>query len=143
MQRTDGTAAFVALMREDGHHARLLDVRDGDFGGPYRAVFANAVLLHLSRVEFQAALVAARRAVVGGGVLGLTLKEGDGERWTTERLDLPRWFVYWREPDLRHALASAGWIVESLEHLLGHFDPWLYVIARADAAPTSRSHLAC
>lgn len=138
VQPTDGTAAFVELMREDGHHPRLLDVRDGDFGGPYRAVFANAVLLHLSRVEFHAALVAARRAVVAGGVLGLTLKEGDGEGWTTERLDLPRWFVYWREAELREALAGAGWIVESLEHVIGHYDPWIHVIARADAAPISR-----
>jgi len=131
VQRSDATAAFVALLREDGHDVRFLDVRDGDFGGPYRAVYANAVLLHVSRVEFDAALSAARRAVSDGGVLGLTLKDGDGEGWTTERLDLPRWFVYWREADLRAALSRSGWIVESLDHVVGRFDPWLHVLARA------------
>lgn len=80
---------------------------------------------------------------MSGGVLGLTLKEGDGEAWTTERLDLPRWFVYWREPDLRHALTNAGWVVESFAHVVGQFDPWLYVLARADAAPTSSPDFEC
>ena len=45
--RSDAAGAFVEMMRARGIDARRLDVRTGDFGGPYDAVLANAVLLHL------------------------------------------------------------------------------------------------
>lgn len=88
--RTDGAPAFVAMLRAAGHSARLLDVRVDDFGGPYDAVLADAVLLHLTREEFVDVLRRARRAVRSGGLLALTLKEGDGEAWTQAKLGLPR-----------------------------------------------------
>jgi len=76
--RTDATPAFVELLRAAGHDARRLDVRLDPLGGPYQAVLADAVLLHLSRPQFEDVVRRARRAVVAGGVLGFTLKEGDG-----------------------------------------------------------------
>jgi SAM-dependent methyltransferase len=129
--RSDATPAFVDRLREAGHEARLLDVRRDDFGGPYDAVLANAVLLHLSRDQLRDALHRARRAVSGGGVLAVTLKEGDGEQWTSVKLDRPRHFTYWREPALRHVLDDTGWQVTYLAHLDGRADRWLHVIACA------------
>jgi len=61
--RTDATKAFVAMMQADGFEAALLDVRTDDLGGPYDAVLADAVLLHLTRDEFALALRKARAAV--------------------------------------------------------------------------------
>jgi SAM-dependent methyltransferase len=131
VDRTDATGAFVEMLRADGFAARRLDARHDDFGGPYDLVWADAVLLHLTRAEFGDAVRSARAAVSAGGLLSITLKEGDGERWTDERLDVPRYFVYWREESLRTALADAGWDVEWLSHVSGRFDDWIYVIARA------------
>ena len=131
VQRSDATRAFVELLRGDGFDAMLLDVRTDHLGGPWDAVFANAVLLHLDRAAFADALAAIRRAVRPGGVLAFTLKDGDGEAWTNERLEVPRWFVFWRRGDVADALAAAGWIVESLDEVEGPNDPWLHVIARA------------
>lgn len=82
--RTDAVNAFVELLRADSYPARLLDVRVDDFGGPYDAVLANTVLLHLSREQFADVLGRARRAVADHGVLAFTLKEGDGERWVKQ-----------------------------------------------------------
>jgi hypothetical protein len=65
--------AFVQLLCADGYQARLLDVRVDDFGGPYDAVLANEVLLHLSREQVLAVLGRARRAVATHGVLAFTL----------------------------------------------------------------------
>lgn len=129
--RSDATRAFVERLRAAGQHARLLDIRYDDLGGPYDAVLANAVLLHLSRDQFRPALRRVRQAVTTPGLLAMTLKEGDGEQWSTVKLGLPRHFTYWREPALRRALQDTGWNVTFLAHVSGRTDQWLHIIARA------------
>ena len=133
--RTDRAPAFVEMLQDTGHPARLLDVRVDDFGGPYDAVLADAVLQHLTRGEFVDVLQRARRAVRGPGVLAATLKEGDGEAWTQAKLGVPRHFTYWRAPALRAALQAAGWQVLSLNHVVGRREPWLFLIAQAADLP--------
>ncbi len=127
--RTDATEAFLAMMRAAGHEAQHLDIRHDDFGGPYDAVLADAVLLHLPEDQLSGVLRRLRGAVRGGGLLAFTLKEGDGAKWTRDKLGAPRYFVYWREPALRDVLAAAGWKVQWLEHTRGPADDWLQVIA--------------
>lgn len=145
--RTDGAPAFVDRLRARGHDARhldarhldagRLDARTDDLGGPYDGVFAFAVLLHLSRTQFEDVLGRARRVVVDGGVLAITVKEGDGEEWTEAKLGRPRHFTYWREPDVRAALTRTGWTVRSLEHVPGrNGENWLFLLARTSDAPT-------
>ena len=129
--RTDAVEFFVESMRKDGHRAEQLDILDGDYGGPFDAVLANAVLLHLTRPQFRRALTCARLAVVDDGTFAFTLKEGDGEAWSTAKLGLPRYFTYWREPAVRRELAAAGWRVLSLDHVQGRDEPWMFVLARA------------
>lgn len=108
VDRTDATAAFVERLREHGYDARLLDVRDGDLRGPYDAVLANAVPLHLGRAQTRLALTACLQAVRPGGLLALTLEDGDGESWSSEKPDAPRWFVHLRETALRDLLTEIG-----------------------------------
>ena len=122
--RTDGARSFVDLLRGAGHAARVLDIRTDDLGGPYDAVLADAVLLHLSRYQFVDCLRRARRAVGSGGLLAFTLKEGDGESWSRAKLELPRHFTFWRERAVRAALNVSGWRVLSVEHVAGRAEPW-------------------
>jgi len=91
----------------------------------------QAVLLHLDRTQLEELLDRARCAVTDDGVLGFTVKEGDGSAWTTVKLDQPRHFTYWREPALRDVLTRTGWTVRHLDHVAGRHEPWLYVIALA------------
>lgn len=130
VHRTDATPAFVERLQRAGHQARLLDVRRDDLDGPFDAVVANAVLLHLERSDLTRALRACQAATRPGGVLAVTLKEGDGEAWSEAKLDQARWFVYWREPALRRALISAGWDVVRLDRVQGRLEPWLHVLCR-------------
>jgi SAM-dependent methyltransferase len=123
VDRTDATPAFVARLQRAGHHARLLDVRSGDLGGPYDAVLANAVLLHLERDEMEKALRACHAATRPGGLFAITLKEGDGEAWSEAKLGTPRWFVYWRPQPLRAALEGAGWEVHWMHQVEGRVEP--------------------
>lgn len=130
VRRTDGAQSFVDMMRHDGHDADLLDMRTDAFGGPYDLVFADASLLHLTVEQFGDVLGRAASAVGDGGLLAFTVKEGDGSAWTTDRLDLPRHFTYWREPVLREVLLRTGWDVLSLTRVQGVRDPWLYSVNR-------------
>jgi SAM-dependent methyltransferase len=132
--RSDATPAFVTLLREADHDARLLDARTDPLGGPYQGIFANAVLLHLSRDQFGDLLRRALAATVPGGVLAFTLKDGDGEAWSEHKLGVPRHFTYWREPAVRAALHRAGWPGASVDHVASG-GGWLHVVARAPVEP--------
>jgi SAM-dependent methyltransferase len=134
--RTDATPAFVSLLRDAGHDARLLDARTDPLGGPYQGIMANAVLLHLSRDQFEDVLRRARAAVVPTGVLAFTLKEGDGEAWSEHKLGVPRHFTYWREPTVRAALDRAGWPDASIDHVASG-GGWLHVLARSGSAASA------
>lgn len=133
--RTDASAAFVDRLRHLGHCARMLDARWDEFGGPYDGLLANAVLLHLSPEQFQDVLDRAWRAVRPGGLLAITLKEGEGSAWSTAKLDLPRHFTYWLEPELHGALEGAGWVDTEIKHVDEPSEPWLYALARRKTSP--------
>jgi 2-polyprenyl-3-methyl-5-hydroxy-6-metoxy-1,4-benzoquinol methylase len=130
VRRTDATRAFVELQRADGHEADVLDVRTDDLGGPYDVVLAHAVLLHIDRTELPAVLARLRSAVRPGGLLALTLKEGDGEEWSSHKVELPRHFTYWRLEPLRDALLGAGWEPVVLEVTTAPYSPWLRSVSR-------------
>jgi len=130
VQRTDGAPAFVERLRAQGHASELLDVTTGGFGGPFDIVFANAVLLHLTATQLAEALRKAAEAVGPEGLLAFTVKEGDGEAWSTAKIGRPRYFAYWREPTLRAHLATTGWTPVKVRRVQGRSEPWLYFICR-------------
>ena len=132
VDRTDGAASFVERLVAAGHTARVLDLYSGDFGGPYDAVFANAVLLHIPRARLTGVLDVARRATRIGGVLVASFKKGDGEGWSEQKLDARRHFTYWHEDSLASEVADAGWtpleIAESTQPTSA--ERWITVLAR-------------
>ncbi len=132
VSRSDATPAFVDHLRGSGHEVRLLDVRSDDLGGPHDGVLAQAVLLHLPREQMAAVLRRIRPAVVPGGVLGISLKEGDGVGWSDAKLGVPWFFTYWREAAVREVLEGAGWTDVTVEHVSGRADEWLPVTARPE-----------
>jgi 2-polyprenyl-3-methyl-5-hydroxy-6-metoxy-1,4-benzoquinol methylase len=132
VRRSDATRAFVEMQRAEGHEIDVLDVRSDDLGGPYDVVFAHAVLLHIDRVELPGVLTRLREAVRPGGLLAMSLKEGDGEEWSSHKVELPRHFTYWREGPLRTALVDAGWAPVVLERVSwpDAHGPWLLTLSR-------------
>lgn len=136
VHRTDGTTAFVTMQRAAGHDAHVLDVHADDFGGPYDAVFANAVLLHVARARLRSVLEVARRATRAGGVLAVSVKRGTGEEWSHRKLDAPRRFTYWLEGDLEQVVTAAGWTPVRVAESTRPSSPerWIDAIARNDAA---------
>jgi hypothetical protein len=131
VRRTDVAQAFVDRLRGEGHRADLLDPLTDDLGGPYDGVWANACLLHVDRADLPIVLSRLAEATRAGGVLGLSVKEGDGEVWSTHgTISAPRRFVLWREPDLTSTLGRAGWQVDEVRHREGlRGETWLMIRA--------------
>jgi 2-polyprenyl-3-methyl-5-hydroxy-6-metoxy-1,4-benzoquinol methylase len=135
VRRTDISPGFVDLMRSRGYDADVLDpLHDGlvdDRHDPYDGVWASACLLHVAREDLPTVLANLAGATRPGGALGMSLKEGDGEEWSTHgHVRAPRRFVYWREEPLRAVLESAGWRVQELDHhVTGNGQPWLVIRA--------------
>lgn len=136
VDRTDGASAFVSRLIGEGHDARLLDLYADDFGGPYDAIFANAVLLHVDRHRLNAVLATARRATIPGGVIVASFKKGDGREWSHRKLDSPRHFTYWQEEPLHTCFAEAGWHPTRVEEITAttSTERWITVIARNSPA---------
>ncbi len=133
VRRTDITPAFVQLIQETGHPSDVIDPLLDDLGGPYDAVWANAVLLHVARADVPTVLARLRAATRPGGTLALTLKEGDGDAWSTHgSITGARHFTYWREDPLRQALEQSGWTIESLTSSVAfNGQSWLLTLASA------------
>ena len=139
VRRTDITPAFVALLRDQGHDADLVDPLVDDLGSPdgaYDAVWANASLLHVARVDLPTVL--SRLVVVTrpGGLLRAFVKEGDGEGWSTHgSVSSPRHFTYWRAEDLGVVVTDAGWGEVSIRSGIAgtRGESWLEVAAVRDA----------
>lgn len=129
VQRSDGASAFVSMLHEQGYEAKLLDVTRDELGQDLDAIYANAVLVHLTPQQLDGLLRRATRAVRATGLLAFTVKEGDGEAYTEEK-GLRRYFRYWREPQLGEVLARTGWRPDSIEHAQGRREAWLQAICR-------------
>ncbi|MEO5665118.1 MAG: methyltransferase domain-containing protein, partial [Nocardioides sp.] len=135
VRRTDITPGFVALLRAEGHDADVLDPLTDDLSSPdgaYAAVWANASLLHVARADLP--VVLANLAVVSadGALLRISVKEGDGEDWSTHgSITHPRHFTYWRADALRDVVAGAGWRDVEIVHQPGtkNAESWLEVSA--------------
>ncbi len=143
VRRTDVTPGFVSLLRESGGDADVLAPLTDDLtdparpGTPYDAVWASASLLHVARGDLPVVLRRLAQATRPDGLLRMSVKEGDGEGWSTHgTITGPRMFVYWREAPLRAVLDEAGWTVETTQHGDGlRGEHWLVLLARRRAEP--------
>jgi hypothetical protein len=100
-------------------------------GQPYDAVWASASLLHVARADLPVVLRRLAEATRAEGLLQMSVKEGDGDGWSTHgSIATPRRFVYWREQQLREVLAESGWQEIETSHGDGlRGESWLRVLA--------------
>jgi SAM-dependent methyltransferase len=103
----DLSEGMVRLCRTKGLRAQVMDLETFELDARFDGVWANASLLHLRRSDVPAALARIVRHLVPGGVLGMDVKEGTGERME-EHAKFPgarRWFCYFSDAEIR-ALVS-------------------------------------
>lgn len=95
------------------------------------AVWSQAALLHLPREAVPAALAEFARAVRPGGILSMSVAEGDGEGFevaSNYASARRRWFTLYREPCLTALLTTAGFTVRHVHRHRAYRD-WLSVCA--------------
>jgi len=130
---TDAVPGFVSQLQARGFAARLFNVLTDDLGDRHDLILANAVLLHFNRSEFSFVLKKLVRSLKRGGRFAFSLKRGQGESWSSEKIGAPRYFCYWEREDLEPLLRDAGfagWTIDAARTNRAHAD-WLFVIARA------------
>ena len=105
---TDASAAFVEYLRENGLLANVLDIINQAPPKKYDVIVACAVFLHFTDEDFQKAVINVRDALKDGGKFAFSVKQGEGEEWTEEKMDAPRYFNYYSPERLKEKLGKAG-----------------------------------
>jgi 2-polyprenyl-3-methyl-5-hydroxy-6-metoxy-1,4-benzoquinol methylase len=124
VRRTDAASAFVELQAERGRHAQLLDVIADDLGGPYDAVLAMCVLIHVERARTDALLRKVARALRPSGAFLVSVREGIGEERGACHM------TYWCAAEFETRLAVAGFNVGwQSRHTDSADETWLTFLA--------------
>jgi hypothetical protein len=88
-------------------------------------------MLHLQRREFAEVLAQFARVLRPGGVVSLSVKEGEGAGWDHHfGQELPRWFTYWTDATLDVALAAAHFEIIASSETPGRRQTWLRRLVR-------------
>lgn len=127
--RTDAAHAFVELLQNQGHTAKVLNAITDPLGGPYDMVFANGVLVHFTTEEVQAVVHKILASLKLGGVFACSWQQGQGERWQ-ERLSAPRYFRDWQPKELTDMLHEVGFAEVNISPADDPTAKWLHVIAK-------------
>jgi 2-polyprenyl-3-methyl-5-hydroxy-6-metoxy-1,4-benzoquinol methylase len=125
VRRTDATRAFLDLQAERGKKGELLNVVTDELGGPYDAVLAMCVLIHVDRQQIDSVLRKIFGALKPGGALLVSMRKGEGETSGDYHT------VYWTRDGFANRLVAAGleiqWDRESVDT---DHDAWLTFLAR-------------
>jgi SAM-dependent methyltransferase len=130
---TDVVPQALQQLSEEGFETAEYDFRDdpkSEWIGSFDGVFANATLLHAPHDVFQKALKNVTLMLKPSGVLAFSLKAGEGEEITSEKMDAPRYFNYHSEPEIRGILADLSFEILSIAH--AEKGKWIQVVARSN-----------
>jgi 2-polyprenyl-3-methyl-5-hydroxy-6-metoxy-1,4-benzoquinol methylase len=125
VRRTDVTRAFVEMQAARGRSAEQLDLLTDELGGPYDAIVATAVLIHIERARTDDVLRKISTALRPQGVFLVCIREGTGE----ERGDCH--MTYWQRDAFAERLGRAGLrIAWHTSHGHGPDERWLTFLAK-------------
>ncbi|MEV1129747.1 methyltransferase domain-containing protein [Agromyces sp. NPDC049794] len=128
VRRTDATAAFRRIQAERGRAVDALNVMTDPLGGPYAAVVALCVLIHIPHDSLPRVLRRIHHSLLPSGVALISMREGkDIEH------DGPWYTALWRESELLPVLLGAGFLIETRSlHIDSAAEAWLtYVLVKA------------
>lgn len=132
---TDATPAFVDLLQQKGFNANVLNAITDELPQDIDVVLANAVLLHFTRDEAAAVIGKVYSALNPGGKFAFTLKQGEGEGWSEEKLGAPRFFCYWTDQQINDLLVATGFQDVAITDDVGNRGTgWLQIIAKKTEA---------
>ncbi len=118
-------------LRLNGFEADLYDFRNhpkNEWLNKFDGFFANAVLLHASQKEFEQSLNNVYKVLKDNGIFAFSLKVGEGEEISLEKMNSPRFFKYYSKEELLKILEKYPFEILSLKEILDN--KWLHVILK-------------
>ena len=112
-----------------GNHLIQMDMRAlGLAAHSFDAVWMQAALLHLPRVDTPTALCEIQRVLRADGLLALSVKQGEGEGY--QHVLGERYFVYYQPDEIQTLVEQAGFrIVENWQDTVNQ-TAWIGLMAR-------------
>jgi SAM-dependent methyltransferase len=99
----------------------------------FAAVWCQAALLHLPKAMAPAALAEARRALLSGGLLHVSVQQGDSEGFETRPYEpAERYYAHYRPDELIALVQSAGFDIIAQGQAEARRS-WLWVLAKKPA----------
>jgi hypothetical protein len=132
LRRTDAAPAFVELQIARGALAERLDVITDDIGGPYAGVVALYVFQHIDRADLPHVLAKISQAIVIGGALLLSLREGGDDFVESGSSSGMYSIAEWRKADLDGILATLGFHERWSESSEDEDGQWLTILTCKD-----------
>lgn len=126
----DLSTEFLAAASETAPAADFarMDMRSLGLGeSVVDGVWACASFIHVPRDDAAPTLAAFERVLAEGGVLGLSVKRGEGTMHGGGYEGDERRFVLYQPPDVRRLVRDAGFTVETVEA----DEDWIFLLARA------------
>jgi SAM-dependent methyltransferase len=131
VRRTEITQAFIDFQRARGKEVDRLDVVGDDFGGPYDAVAAIAVLQHVPPDDLPEVLAKVTAALRPGGRFLVAVPLGRGVDWEVGESGHRYYRSLWPEAAFIAALTKAGLEPEWTDRSSDEEDSgWLKVLAQ-------------
>ncbi len=124
--RTDVVNAFLQYQRNKGKCISRFNVLEDRLHQYFDLIIASAVFLHFDLQQFDQAVVNVKNHLEKNGHFALAMKKGRGEEYTSEKMESPRYFRYWTEPELATRLHNNGF---SADIATGSDNKWLYCLA--------------
>lgn len=132
VEKTDATEGFVEILKREDSNSRIFNILSDQIEDRYDLIIANAVFLHFTDEEVKNAAVKSYNALNLNGVLAITLKQGEGEAWQSNKGMAPRFFNFWSEEAITELFRQVGF--DSVETWVDASDgsgtAWIMVIAR-------------
>lgn len=132
LECTEAIPEFIDAMQQKGISARLLNVLTDEVGVQYDMIFANGVIVHFTPAQSEEVFSKVYSALNPGGIFAFSVKMGDGEKWTEEKLGAPRYFYYWKLEELRALAKRSGfkWVAATSGETSLKNASWLYITLR-------------
>lgn len=128
---TDIIPQALQKLSDEGFETAEFDFRNEpkpEWARKFDGFFTNAVLLHAPPDIFENALKNVTVVLKENGVAAFSLKTGEGEEITLEKMDAPRYFHYHTEAEIREILSKLPFEIISLSH--AYKDKWLHVVIK-------------
>jgi SAM-dependent methyltransferase len=133
VRRTDVTQAFVDFQRARGKEAERLDAISDDFGGPYDAVVAIAVLQHVPPDDVPGVLAKVAAALRPGGRFLVAVPMGQGAGWEVGESGHRYYRALWSADSFIAELTKAGFEPEWTKRSGDEDSGWLGLLAQLRA----------